>query len=106
MITPHHASSPAPSPVLQRSREFFADGNVKTAIMSLDDIGPFVSRIITDPRTLNQPVFCWSEQVTLNEVYALADRVSGEKISDLKIPVRPSRASVSFVPSLVDHVTV
>lgn len=62
------------------SKEFFGTGDVKTAVTDNRDIGKFVSHIIKDERTLNKYVFCWTEEVTQNEVLALAERISGQKI--------------------------
>ena len=55
-------------------------GDVKCAVNDLRDIGKFVARIIADERTLNRYVFCWTQQVTQNEAFALAERISGQKI--------------------------
>lgn len=80
-------NSPADTQMVQRSHERHGDGNVKTAVTSFDDIGRFVSRIIADPRTLNQYVFCWSEEVSLNECYPLFERLCEQKLGDLIVPV-------------------
>lgn len=45
------------------------------------DIGRFVARIIIDPRTLNKRVFCHADEVTLNEVYEVANKVSEEDLN-------------------------
>ena len=66
----------------------FGPGNVKTAVTSFPDIGRFVSCIIADSRTINQDVSCWGEEISFDEVYSLADRVSGQKLSDLIVLVR------------------
>nr|XP_036581096.1 isoflavone reductase family protein [Colletotrichum truncatum]KAF6789269.1 isoflavone reductase family protein [Colletotrichum truncatum] len=56
------------------------DGNVKSAITDLRDIGKYVAHIIADPRTLNQKVFAYTELRTQNEIYDLIENLSGEKI--------------------------
>ena len=58
----------------------YGTGNVKTAVTDLRDVGKFVARIIADERTLNRYVFCWTEEVTKNEVFALIKRVSGKDL--------------------------
>lgn len=88
LVFTHPANSPTDTWVAKMSRERHGDGNVKTAVTSFDDIGHFVSRIIADPRTINQYVFCWSEEVSLNEVYPVFERLSGQKLRDLIVPVR------------------
>ena len=55
-------------------------GNVKTAITDRSDIGQYVARILADSRTLNRYVFIWGEEVTLNEVIALAEKALGKKL--------------------------
>jgi hypothetical protein len=87
LTLPHPLGSPA-GWITDISHEFFGPGNVKNAVTSLMDIGRFVARIIEDPRTINKYVFCWSEEVTLDKVYEIADRISGQKLSDAKVLVR------------------
>lgn len=57
------------------------DGNVPFALTDLRDVGKYVARIICDPRTLNHMVFAYNEVWTYNQLYALLERLSGEKIS-------------------------
>ncbi|PWI64280.1 hypothetical protein PCL_11312 [Purpureocillium lilacinum] len=56
------------------------EGNVPSALTHLDDIGKYVSRIVADPRTLNQMVFAYNELHTQNQVFDMLERISGEKI--------------------------
>ncbi|KAL5495816.1 hypothetical protein ACEPAI_1280 [Sanghuangporus weigelae] len=58
----------------------FGTGDVKCAVTDSRDIGKFVARIIVDERTLNRYVFCWVQEVTQNELFAIAERVFGHKI--------------------------
>jgi len=62
------------------TRTIFGSGDVKSSFTDLKDIGKFASRIISDERTLNKYVFCWAEQRTQNEVFALAERIVGRPI--------------------------
>lgn len=59
----------------------YGSGDIKTAITDLRDIGPIVARILGDPRTVNQYVFIWTEEVTLSESIALAEKVLGKKLN-------------------------
>ncbi|KAL5498553.1 hypothetical protein ACEPAH_1907 [Sanghuangporus vaninii] len=80
-LTPPLIDIKFPLPLMKRvMSSYIGSGNVKCAVTDNRDIGKFVARIIADDRTLNQYVFCWSQEVTLNETIALAERVSGSKI--------------------------
>ncbi|KAL5514228.1 hypothetical protein ACEPAG_2316 [Sanghuangporus baumii] len=80
-ITPPFTDIQSASPVRKKAMtSCIGSGNVKCAVTDNRDIGKFVARIISDDRTLNQYVFCWTQEVTLNETIALAERVSGSKI--------------------------
>lgn len=80
LVLPHPSSAPAGSFLTQQSRTAGGTGDVKAAFTARVDIGRFVARIIADPRTLNQTVFCYGDEVTLNEVYDVANKVSGEDL--------------------------
>ncbi|KAH7303345.1 hypothetical protein B0I35DRAFT_364420 [Stachybotrys elegans] len=56
------------------------DGNTRTALTDKADIGKFVARIISDPRTLNRQVFAYGEVTTQNQVFQLVEKWSGEAI--------------------------
>lgn len=68
------------------SRTIFGSGDVKSSYSDNKDIGKFVARIISDERTLNRYVFCWAEQRTQNEIFALAERIAGRPIPTKHIP--------------------
>lgn len=57
------------------------DGNIKTALTDLRDIGPYVGRVISDDRTLNKYVFCYGELLSQEEVFARLEELSGETIN-------------------------
>ena len=61
--------------------DVYGDGSAPNLFTDLRDIGEFVARIIRDPRTLNKKVFTWSDELSQNEIYALVERLSGEKVS-------------------------
>ncbi|KAL5514229.1 hypothetical protein ACEPAG_2317 [Sanghuangporus baumii] len=80
-ITPPFIDIKFPSSVMKKAMmSRIGSGDVKCAVTDNRDIGKFVARIISDDRTLNQYVFCWTQEVTLNETIALAERVSGSAI--------------------------
>lgn len=56
------------------------DGEAPNLLTDLRDVGHFVARIVADERTLNRYVFTWGAVVTENEVYAIMEEVSGEKL--------------------------
>ncbi|RGP66704.1 isoflavone reductase [Fusarium sporotrichioides] len=58
-----------------------ADGNVRTALTDLEDVGKFVARIIADNRTLNKQVFAYGEVTTQNKVISTVERYTGENIA-------------------------
>ena len=56
------------------------NGDVKTGITDLRDVGRYVALIINDERTLNRFVFSFSEVLSQKEVFGMLEKVSGEKI--------------------------
>ena len=47
-------------------------------LINLEHIGTWVARIIADPRTLNQAVIAWEDEVTANVAHDIGERVSGD----------------------------
>ncbi|EEU34610.1 uncharacterized protein NECHADRAFT_82333 [Fusarium vanettenii 77-13-4] len=63
------------------SKYFFVDkGLVPCATIHIDDVGRYVTRIISDPRTLNRMVFAYREVTSQSEVIQLIQRVIDEDI--------------------------
>lgn len=60
--------------------EVIGDGEAKTLMTDKRDIGRFVARIIKDPRTLNQKVFTWSDEISQNEILNMIEKKTGEKV--------------------------
>ncbi|KAF7556709.1 hypothetical protein G7Z17_g1236 [Cylindrodendrum hubeiense] len=56
------------------------DGDVATALTDIRDIGRYVARIISDPRTVNAMVFSYTELLSQNQVFQLLEKLSGETI--------------------------
>ncbi|KAL1629224.1 hypothetical protein SLS56_005447 [Neofusicoccum ribis] len=57
-----------------------ANGNVPIAVTDIHDIGHYVARIITDPRTLNKMVFAYNEVVTFNQAFEFMEERSSEHV--------------------------
>ncbi|KAJ7286377.1 hypothetical protein C8J57DRAFT_1664428 [Mycena rebaudengoi] len=60
--------------------DIHAGGNTPTMLTDLRDVGPFVARIIKDPRTLNKYVVTYSDVLSENEIFAIMEEMSGEVI--------------------------
>jgi hypothetical protein len=56
------------------------NGDVKTGITDLRDVGRYVALIVNDERTINRFVFSFSEVLSQKEVFGLLEKMSGEKI--------------------------
>ncbi|KZF21394.1 isoflavone reductase family protein [Xylona heveae TC161] len=54
------------------------DGNQKFALTDMADIGKYVAQIVSDPRTLNRHVFAYTEVLSMNEIWDVMARASGE----------------------------
>ncbi|KAL0062235.1 hypothetical protein AAF712_010917 [Marasmius tenuissimus] len=63
-------------------KQFHGSGKVKAAWTALERVGDFVARIISDPRTLNQTVLTWDGEVTYDEMYSVASKLTGENFDD------------------------
>ena len=61
---------------------FFAEGDKLLACTSRKSIGPFVARIISDPRTLNQVVITYDVELSKKDAWKIAEKVTGENFSD------------------------
>ncbi|KAF5328036.1 hypothetical protein D9758_011128 [Tetrapyrgos nigripes] len=64
----------------EASRYVYNGGVVKTAYTDLADIGKFVARIVTDPRTLNQYVFAWGEEITQQDLLKYAQKYGNPNV--------------------------
>ncbi|KAJ9144968.1 Isoflavone reductase [Pleurostoma richardsiae] len=62
------------------------DGNTPTSLTDLRDVGRYVAHIISDPKTLNKMVFAYNEVLTLNDVYDLLEKRSGETVDRNYVP--------------------
>ncbi|KAI8716122.1 NmrA domain-containing protein [Fusarium sp. LHS14.1] len=68
------------------SKYFFVDkGLVPCATIHIDDVGRYVTHIISDPRTLNRMVFAYGEVTSQSEAVQLIQRVADEGIPLVKV---------------------
>ncbi|RKL19591.1 hypothetical protein BFJ72_g15148 [Fusarium proliferatum] len=81
------------------------DGNTPSAFTDNRDFGNYVARIIADPRTLNQSVFVYSEMITLNKLYDLFEKLSGETIPREYISEEELKAKLAKLGTDVLHPT-
>ncbi|KAI4526433.1 NAD(P)-binding protein [Schizophyllum commune Loenen D] len=66
------------------TRQFPGKGDAPVAVTDLHHIGSYVARVLQDERTLNQRVFIWEDEATLDEAWAIAEKMFGEEILKLK----------------------
>lgn len=55
------------------------DGEMKTYVVDNEDVGNFVARIIADPRTINKRVMAAGASLSFNEMFGIAEELTGEK---------------------------
>lgn len=69
------------------------DGEARNLVTDRDHIGTFVARIVADPRTLNNAVIIWEDEVTQNDAHAIGEELSGDgdKLKSKRIYVSGSR---------------
>ncbi|KAF2262553.1 isoflavone reductase family protein [Lojkania enalia] len=60
--------------------DIYGDGNVPNLMSDLRDIGKFVARIVRDERTINKKVVAYSDVLSQNDVVAIVEEKSGEKV--------------------------
>ncbi|KAK7883446.1 hypothetical protein LTR67_011196 [Exophiala xenobiotica] len=80
----------------------YEDGSAPNLLTDLRDIGRFVARIIKDPRTLNKKIFTWSDELSQNEIYALAEKLSGENIDKKPVSLEEMESIVARAKQALD----
>ncbi|KAI0359473.1 NAD-P-binding protein [Trametes cingulata] len=78
LALPLPARSKAPEAFKEWTYELHGTGTQKMLLTDSRDIGAYVARIVADPRTLNQAVIVWEEELTEEEIHEIAERFSGE----------------------------
>ncbi|KAI0764287.1 NAD-P-binding protein [Trametes elegans] len=56
----------------------YGDGHNKMLVTDLRHIGTYVARILADPRTVNQVVIVWEDEVTQLQAHEIGEAASGE----------------------------
>lgn len=86
LCVPHRSTDMSPS--AERLREYYEDGRKTMAVMNREHIGDCVAKIIAHPMTLNQRVFVYDDETTLEKIYDLASLASGEELMNSAQMVR------------------
>ena len=60
------------------SNTLFGAGDKSNLLINPKHIGDWVVRVVADPRTLNQSVIVWDDEISQARALEIADRVSGE----------------------------
>lgn len=58
--------------------EYYTSDDKPMLLTDVDHIGPWVARIVGDPRTLNQYVIVWEDELTLRETREIGEAASGD----------------------------
>lgn len=61
------------------------DGTAPNILTDLRDVGRFVARIICDDRTLNRYIYTSGDVLSENEIYRIAEELSGETIESTPV---------------------
>ena len=70
--------SRAPQHIKDMTWKVYGDGGARNLLTNNENIGTYVARILADPRTLNQAVIIWEDEVCQRDAYALGERLSGD----------------------------
>ena len=68
----------APTALGPLADEYYTSDDKPCLLTDVDHIGPWVARIIGDPRTANQYVIVWEDELSLRESREIAEEESGE----------------------------
>ncbi|KAK1142212.1 hypothetical protein N8T08_008138 [Aspergillus melleus] len=81
------------------------DGAAPNILTDLRDVGRFVARIVLDDRTLNRYVYTSGDVLSENEIFRIAEEMSGEKLEpsritneDIETSVEQARAALAHDP--------
>ena len=81
--------STVPPQVKAMTWAIHGSGESKNLLTNLHHIGTWVAKIIADPRTLNQSVIIWEDEVLQKDAHEIGARVSGDgdALRTKRIPV-------------------
>ncbi|EHA51696.1 isoflavone reductase [Pyricularia oryzae 70-15] len=68
------------APPMPQTEAFVGDGETPSAMIDKDDVGRYVARIITDPRTLNRSVFAYGEVTSQKTILAELKAATGREV--------------------------
>jgi uncharacterized protein YbjT (DUF2867 family) len=90
---PRGATVAGPPMITNMRRRLYGAGDVKSAVTDSGRLAELLTRVLLDPRTENQAVFCWEDEVTQTEIWAIAAREANERaaILDTRVLVRAPR---------------
>ncbi|PGH27621.1 hypothetical protein AJ80_00634 [Polytolypa hystricis UAMH7299] len=74
--------------------EVYAGGTVKNMLMHRKDVGRFAARVIKDPRTLNKRVYAYGDLLSQNEINAIVEEKTGEKLELTQRSLESIRAAL------------
>ncbi|UPL03916.1 hypothetical protein LCI18_014850 [Fusarium solani-melongenae] len=70
------------------------DGNMKTNVVDNDDVGRFVARILADSRTINKKVMASGAAISFNEMFGIAETLTGEKVERKQVSADGLKAMI------------
>ncbi|KAI0364824.1 NAD-P-binding protein [Pilatotrama ljubarskyi] len=78
LALPLPTRSKVPEAFKQLTYELHGSGTQKMLLTDYRDIGAYVARTVADPRTLNQAVIIWEEELPEEKVHEIGEHFSGE----------------------------
>ncbi|CAM1510942.1 Fc.00g084550.m01.CDS01 [Cosmosporella sp. VM-42] len=86
--------------------EVYAGGTAPNMIMHKKDVGRITAKIIKDERTLNKRVYAYGDLLSQNEVHAIIEDKTGEKLELISKTKEEVRASlVAAIRAAKDNIT-
>ena len=77
LYLPLPVRSQAPPLMKEMGWSVYADGAARSLVTNREHIGTYVARILADPRTLNEAVMVWEDEVRQGDAHALGERLAG-----------------------------
>ncbi|KAI1782257.1 NAD(P)-binding protein [Ganoderma leucocontextum] len=78
LYLPLPLASKAPQQAKDMTWTIYEDGTARNLVTSNENIGKYVARILADPRTVNQAVIVWEDEVSQEDAHALGERLSND----------------------------
>ena len=93
--------SKAPPAAATATHTAFVPGDARVLLADMQAVGAYVARVVADPRTLNQAVIVWEDEVSQRNAHELGERLSGEGEA-----LKAKRITVSFTMSSIKGSTL